>query len=203
MFINYFFHIMKVGRLVPSQRGKQQLEYQQHLYNNVRTNKDGSIYWECTRRRRRGDPDHCTVHLKTDNNLKIVTAQSGDYNHEHDAAGGDVRQVRALLLQTAKDRPEAPPTGLINELVGFRLALEMPSDNAIKRAIQRIRNKSIPRDPDTAIDIALKGQWRNTIAGDCFLFVDITIDGERVLGFLTGANFSDFIGIYKYTLIYY
>lgn len=82
-------------------------------------------------------------------------------------------------MQAAKERPEQPPTGLKNELIGFHLALEMPSDNALKRAIQRIRNKSIPRDPDLAIDIAIKRQWRTTIAGDCF-FVDITIDGERI-----------------------
>ena len=90
------------GQLVTSQKGTLQLEFKHFIYNKVRTNKDElrSIYWECRRRL----TDHCTVHIKTDQNGRILILPKTEHNHENEQQGAEVRQVRSRILQQAELR---------------------------------------------------------------------------------------------------
>ena len=186
------------GQLVTSQKGTLQLEYKYFIYNKVRTNKDKlqSIYWEC---RRRVTEDHCTVHIKTDQNGRILMFPKSEHTHENEHQGAEIRQVRSRILQQAELRPETAPSILINENVGLRLAIEFPSEVATKRAIERRRRRLIPNNPTTALDVRINEDWANTLDGDIFLLIDEVVileeEGkqkqERVLAFSTSANLED------------
>lgn len=176
--VNFQYNNMaEYGKFIPTQKRGIQLEYQHFIYNKLRTNKDNSIYWECRRRRLE---EQCTVHIKSDQNGRILTAPDREHHHENEEQGNEVRNVRANILQQAEQRPEAAPAILINENVGLRLAIEFPSERAMKRAIERRRSRLMPTNPATALDVKIENEWANTLDGEAFLLVDrIVIEKDR------------------------
>ena len=112
IFINYFYNgaIWTIRDFAERNTSAWQKHF---IYNKVRTNKDKlrSIYWECRHRL----TDNCTVHIKTDQNGRILILPKTEHNHENDQQGAEE-------APDLKQRPEAAPSILINEHVWLRLA---------------------------------------------------------------------------------
>ena len=66
--------------------------------------------------------------------------------------------------------------------------VELESEGALTRAIQRKRRTLFPRDPATANDLLLQGEWVRTFGDDPWLLSDLRVNEDRVLIFTTEAN---------------
>lgn len=139
------------GKFVPSQLGKSLFECQNYLYNKVRTNRDKTIYWQC---KRRYGPERCNVHVKCNEQGEVLGELPDGHHHETEALAVEI-QVRSRVLQEAVLRHKASPAALINENVGLRLAIEFPTESAMKKAIERRKSKLIPQNPKSVIEIII------------------------------------------------
>ncbi len=64
----------------------------------------------------------------------------------------------------------------------------MPTEGAVKRAIQRERRKKFPGEPASALDAKVEGEWSQTLGHDEWLIGDVRLNEDRVLIFTTGEN---------------
>jgi hypothetical protein len=126
--------------------------------------------------------------VKTDEEGNIVKAPNVD--HTHAASTGRVQALttRHNLLAESLRRPEAAPSALLNEFVTPEVVMNLSSEPALKQAVQRRRRIVRPKDPDTASDIQICGEWTQTIDGKAWYLGDVKVGEDSGYIFATEDN---------------
>ena len=162
-----------------SQKGKSVAVTEGFVYHRQKEQKDGSIWWNCQRKK-----SGCSARIKTKDD-KLLSSPNKDHNHEAEPEFLAQSKRRIQLLTAAQQRPEVNPSALINQ---YSDAADMGTEGALKRAIQRERRKKFPAEPKTAMELQLEGEWRETINGEDWVNGDLQINQERVLIFASDHN---------------
>ena len=165
-----------------SQKGKRLLTVNGFVYQlNKSRNK---LYWLCERRR----DIRCSACVITDASGIILKGATSV--HVHTASGGRVEalNIRHDLLGDSIRRPEAAPSSLLNEHVTPATVLNLPSEVALKQAINRKRRAIRPKDPETAANLEICGTWTETLDGANWYIGETGVGGDCCYIFSTEDN---------------
>lgn len=172
-----------------SQMGRRLLSIENFVFqlNKKYTPKNGGntvLYWHCERRRDIG----CIVSVTTDTDGVIIRGSTSAHTHAPSNNRVSALAVRHDLLAECTRRPEAAPASLLNEFVTPSIALALPSEAALKQAIQRRRRGVRPKDPDTAADVLISGEWAQTLEGKEWFLGEVSVISDKGYVFATEDN---------------
>lgn len=131
------------------------------------------------------------MYVTTDEQRNVVKPPTSLHIHDEPGpARAAMQNVRQNLLEECQRRPEACPAALLNEFVSPDVALQLPSERSLKRAIQRKRKQTMPVDPITAYNIVVADPWRMTLDGQTWYLGDVRLNEDRGYIFTTESNLS-------------
>lgn len=64
----------------------------------------------------------------------------------------------------------------------------LPSRDALRQSINRVRSSSLPTEPETLDDLVIPNELTKTLGGSDFLIRDFVMDRDRILFFTTITN---------------
>lgn len=149
-------HGIKSPYNFPSIRGGIKLAFQGYCYVKEKTLKNGNITYKCDFPNRQ-----CKGRITTDMRNKVINEQPHNM-HAPDQAQVELKISQARFKKIAAEQPAVPLSALLNAEIaripqGVRP--DMPSDTAMKRSGQRIRQQDFPPEPRTPQDVVLEGDW--------------------------------------------
>src|SRR5271165_1248869 len=109
---------------VYSQRNKPLLLYKGYLFNKNKTitsQATTKIVWQCERRR----DTHCSIYVTMDINGRVIKHPTSEHIHALDVGRVSALNTRRVLLTATKERLDASPAVLLNELITPDVALAL------------------------------------------------------------------------------
>lgn len=153
------------AEFIRSKKGAWVLVDEGHLYHRTRAN-GASTNWVCSRK-----PDCGTRAITTGlppDNARIKKA--GRHEHAPDQDAVAARRVVNAMKDEATAHPEEPPARIIRNALadlGDEVLSQVPERPALKRTINRKRQKNLPRNPQCLQDIAeLPDEFKRTLTGE-------------------------------------
>ena len=177
---------LETVEIIPSQRGNDKIKVYGYLLVKERVLKN-TYYWCCEKRK----SDKCkgraiTIFYDGSHYLQ----KHSKHIHAPQASSGNVAKAIACIKQQALETRDQPmqiiQSNIIN--VSEETASNLPSQNALRMKIKRIRRTEIPPQPKTLDEINVPVALCYTLSGSLFLIKDAKINQERILLFTTTTN---------------
>ena len=170
-----------------SEKGKPKACYERFVYNKKETSKsDPTVdFYVCERKRK----DHCSgrLHLRGNTVLK-----SSEHNHAPDACRQNVLKVVDSIKRQASTTEETTMMIIASQCTGVSevTAASLPTERALKRQIQRTRNRNgrVPPLPASLEDLNIPDDYKTFDDGELFLLHDSGPGSQRILIFSTHEN---------------
>src|SRR2546430_10504876 len=177
---------LETVEIIPSQRGNDKIKVYGYLLVKERVLKN-TYYWCCEKRK----SDKCkgraiTIFYDGSHYLQ----KHSKHIHAPQASSGNVAKAIACIKQQALETRDQPmqiiQSNIIN--VSEETASNLPSQNALRMKIKRIRRTEIPPQPKTLDEINVPVALCYTLSGSLFLIKDAKINQERILLFTTTTD---------------
>jgi len=110
------------------------------------------------------------------------------HNHEASAEIFHAQIVRHKILDKAERHPEATPAALLNENITADVALCLPGELALKKAVQRRRRVNRPKEPSSAADVNISGAWTETLDKKEWYVGVASVGDDKAYIFATEVN---------------
>lgn len=168
-----------------SQRGQNKMYCDGYIYTKNKSGKDNIVYWRCEDR-------SCSGKAKTDGD--DIISSSDHPNHTRVDFHAEVQITQALIKVRAAQSYEPSSTVVSAETANISDAAKalLPSEKALKQAVQRERRRVLPPLPVDLASINLQDEWTETLSGDGFLLAGTgPQDPNRILVFSTHENLID------------
>ncbi|KAL0849657.1 hypothetical protein ABMA28_013911 [Loxostege sticticalis] len=186
---------MSQCEILKSKRGKDILISEGFSYH-LNKRRDNKYYWRCTRK----SSTRCNVSvtsLLTTNNLHVVLSQNHDHTHLPDPEKRHELQLKANLKEKAHLSLDSPAQIIqrCKQSVPSTSSPQMPKKEAMRKMIQRERNKNLPSIPQDLISVVIPEEFTKLDSDEPFLigsFVDnsvIIFSTKENLKLLSKANF--------------
>ncbi|KAF0728070.1 FLYWCH-type domain-containing protein, partial [Aphis craccivora] len=158
---------MEICELIPSQKGKDKLNVHGYLFlqNQSRKNK---FYWRCDQR--------ISISCKE-------TAQTVFVDGQHYLHVSTLKQKAG----TSRDKP-AQIIQSIYASVDINNAQSMPSKDAMRQQIKRVRRQNVMSEPTSLDSVIIPEDLRHILNGELFLINESEIGNDKILLFTTLAN---------------
>lgn len=145
-----------------------------HKYNSTKTIK----FWRCDKR----DSHSCKVRIHTSSTTHEVIKEMNVHSHGTDAAEIEVEKIRTSIKRQAETTQEQPAVILNDVYQNLSLAVKgkMPSQQALKKVIQRKRTKieHNPAQPENLADLVIPLNY-SKYENECFLLYDSKQDDTK------------------------
>lgn len=177
--------------IISSNRGGHQLCIDGFIYNKNKYAKE-KTYWECIlRKRNKNSSSYCSAKaITTEPNGKLTIIKFTDHCHAPNTEEPHVKKARSEIKIAAK-QTELKPCQIMQEQqasdgpAAICLAPSMPSKNASRKIIGRVRQAGKLKEPTSIDDIDIPHELRSTLSGQKFLQADMDVGDEKVLLFTT------------------
>lgn len=176
---------MSEAKIIDGQRGSKNLVIKDAIYRRSRINKNSTISWRCMRSK-------CSSMVLTTSEGCIIKHND---NHSHETKEGKGAATLITERMRKRAREELTPIPKIYEEERQQLlhtttaaASHLKLYHEVKSQLYRSRRKLVPSNPNSAAELMLEGEWRNTNEGDEFVLVDEVIDNRRIIVFGTKSN---------------
>ena len=181
-----------IGKLVLSNKGGYNLEWQGHRFFKNRDNKDRTLtYWRCIHRNRcNGAVTTEYFDRSTMSDIIAVVKVGARHTHEAEPEERRAEEVVRGIKRKATELPNEPPLKILHtELMNVNNAetlTRLPERQTLYRAINRCQNRQRPNIPLTVNELHIVEPYSKTLDGDLFLQFDSgTDDADRILMFYT------------------
>jgi len=176
----------EICEIVPSQKGNDKLNVRGYLMVKDR-NRNNVYYWCCERRRTEGCKGRATTTLYND--LQYLRNFS-EHDHAPQAVNTNIAKAVAEIKKRACETREKPTQIIQANMASISEETRpcMPSRNALRRKIARVRRTKTPPQPQSIEEINIPASLRVNLNGDPFLIKDHTIEQERILLFTSKEN---------------
>ncbi|XP_067681589.1 uncharacterized protein [Haliotis asinina] len=169
---------LKKVEYITSQRGSIQVFFDNYLFNRNKTTTTTTAHWRCVVKTCIGK---CTT--------------VGDYvrnSTEHNHLPPDSTRLKFVssMRKRAREEPTtAMPALYQDELLKYHQedASHLPSYSTLDSALYRHRSHTIPRLPQTLVDVNLDGVWTQTLDSERFLLFSDG-DDDKIVVFATDAH---------------
>lgn len=172
--------------VIPSQKGCNKLNVQGYLMVKEKCLND-RYYWCCESRKLINCKGRAiTIFSNGQHILEKFVA----HNHSSNASSADVSKIIGVVKAQAKNTKDAP-CQIIQSCTTTAhpdIVPSLPSKNALRQKIKRIRQAHQLPEPKTIVDIEVPLELQNTLTGELFLVKDSTLEEERLLIFTTKTN---------------
>ena len=154
-----------------SSRGKEKLISNGFVYRHERSKRDNH-YWVCERKqcKGRGILRGCNEYNSRDGQFEMSCA------HNHAAEEGRETVLRATTAMTEEGTTStAVPAAIVQshrEKLSRQVAPHLPSEEALRQRIRRLRRIKFPAEPQTRGQINIPQDLKNTLGDDAFLLFD-------------------------------
>jgi hypothetical protein len=175
-----------ICEIVISNRGHDKINVHGYIMLKDK-NRNDLYYWYCEKH----NTLQCNGHAVT----KLVEGEHrlhkvSEHSHAPEASRVEVINTVNALKERAKETNEPPvqviqtvSTSITNEIYPY-----LPSRNALRQTINRMRSSELPVEPDSLDDLIIPEDLTKTLDGTDFLIKDSVIDQDRVLLFTTITN---------------
>jgi hypothetical protein len=176
----------EVCDIVPSQKENNKINVRGYLMVQERIRKD-TYYWCCERRKL----DNCKGRATTTfhNGLHYLK-KFVEHDHSPQPSNAKVAETIGQIKQKARATRDKP-IQIIQDIT-VNMSQEhhpyMPSSNALRSRIKRVKRAEMPAQPQTIEEINVPDSLCLTLNGDTFLIRDCVIGNDRILLFATQAN---------------
>lgn len=177
--------------LVRSVRGAQQLCIDGFIYSKNKATLD-KTYWECVLRKRQKNAESCHAKaITTVSTCGALTLQShSDHNNATRAEKSHVLTARAHIKDAAMFTKNKPCQILQTQQatagnLAVAISPHMPTKNALRKVISRVRHIGKPKEPQTLDEINIPEELKNTISAKKFMQREIDIGDIKLLIFTT------------------
>lgn len=160
----------------------------------IKTKKSGEkIYWECELRRK-NTMQICRAKATTSKIEGVLALLSfGPHSHAPNPATQHIKKAVTSIKNTARNTKNKPCQIIQAQRsdagdLAMVVAPLMPSKNASRKIISRVRRVNKPKEPLCIEEINIPERLRLTISGHRFLQKDINIGDEKVYVFTTDAD---------------
>jgi hypothetical protein len=175
-----------ICKIVYSTRGQEKIVAGGYLFYQEKNN-NVTYYWCCEYRALRGCKGRAVTTLEGNNH--ILKKISG-HNHSPDASRVDVTQALNEIKEKASESREKPSQIIQDAIVNMpeESFSYMPSNEALRKQISRVRQKNMPSQPQSLDDIDVPTWLHTTIRGERFLAKEIDFNNEKIMIFCTISN---------------
>jgi hypothetical protein len=176
----------EICEIVPSQKGHDKINVRGYLMVKER-NRDDKFYWCCEKRKLEGCKGRATTIL---NNGFHYLKKFCNHNHSPQASSADVAKAIAEIKKQAGETREKPTLIIQNNMINISEEVHpyMPSHNALRKKIIRVRKIEIPPEPQSIAEVNIPDSLCMTLNGEFFLVRDYINEQERILMFTTKNN---------------
>lgn len=173
---------------VKNTKGKDQLIYRGFIYNKERELKD-KTYWKCI--------EYYTTRCKgrVHTAMSQVVRDHTHFQHNHEVRGGQIGAARVMskIREATIKSNDKPQQILAVASLGISESAQaaLPSDRAIAKTTQRIRNtiNKAPTTPSSLAELIIQQPYSETVNGEKFLQFDSGVDdANRFFIFSTARN---------------
>lgn len=141
-------------------------------FEKLSKSNDQKKFWKCTQAYSK--PEGCPVRVHSIGNM-LVWQSPHEHNHEPSPAEIEAKQLCNEVKRRAQENVELLPGQIKNNViqgVGPAILAKMPSDNAIRRMVERARNPEENfGDPDSFETLVIPNEYK-LFEGQNFLLVD-------------------------------
>ncbi|XP_068211799.1 uncharacterized protein [Palaemon carinicauda] len=176
----------EICEIVPSQKGFDKLNA--HGYLMVKEKSLNNRYYWCCESRKLLNCKGRAITIFS--NGQHILKKTVDHNHSPNASAANVSKIIGEVKNQAKNTKDAPcqiiqscTTTANPEIVPC-----LPSKNALRQKIKRIRQAHHLPESKTIIDVEVPLVLQKTLNAELFLVKDSTLAGERLLMFTTKAS---------------
>ena len=166
----------EICNIVPSQKENNKINVRGYLMVQERTRKD-TYYWCCERRKL----DNCkgcattTIHNGFHYLKKFV-----EHNHSSQPSNAKVAKTISQIKQRACATRDKPVQIIQDITVNMSQEYHpyIPSSNALRSRIKRVKRAEMPAQPQTIEEINVSNSLRLTLNGNTFLIRDCIIGND-------------------------
>ena len=175
-----------VCEIVYSTRGQAKINVNGYIMVKNK-NRNDLYYWSCEK--------HNTLYCKARATTVFMEGQhrlrqASNHNHGAEASRATVLRTVDSLKRRARETDKTP-VQIIQTVVTNNPSEShpyLPSNEALRQTIKRIRRFNLPVEPTTLEDLTVPENLRVTINGSEFLVRDSTVGVDRLLLFTTIPN---------------
>jgi hypothetical protein len=177
-----------ICEVVTSLRGGIKINVNGYLMVKEKS-RNNKYYWSCEQRNALQCKGRATTILDEEQHYLQNTS---DHNHAPDASRFNVIKTINTVKEKARetdDRPSQIVQNTISSTISSQEAYtSLPSNEALRKSIKRIRRADLPSEPESIEDITIPEDMKVTLDGSNFLVKDSTVGEDRILLFTTVAN---------------
>jgi hypothetical protein len=177
-----------ICEIVPSLRGGIKINVNGYLMVKDK-NRDNKFYWCCEKRSALKCNGRATTILDREQHYLQDTS---DHNHAPEASRfGTIKTINTIKgkAREADDLPSQIIQSTISNTANSQeVYTSLPSNEALRKSIRRIRNTDFLSEPESVEDITIPENMKVTLDGVNFLVKDSTIGENRILLFTTVTN---------------
>lgn len=176
----------EVCRLVKSIRGKPKIIVRGYLLVKDK-NRDEKYYWCCEYRHMYQCKGRATTILSGQEHELI---KFSEHNHAPEASRANVVQTLNTIKEAASSTNDRPVQIIQNAVsnISQNSYSSLPNRQALRKQINRVRDKNMPSQPRSLQDINIPSNLRLTINGNQFLAKELEIGNEKMIIFCTPSN---------------
>ncbi|POG75212.1 hypothetical protein GLOIN_2v1770416, partial [Rhizophagus irregularis DAOM 181602=DAOM 197198] len=176
----------EVCDIVPSNKGNNKINVRGYLMVKER-NREAIFYWCCAKRKSEGCKGRAVTTLC--NNLHYLRSCT-DHNHAPQASDAGVAKLTAQIKRQASETRDKPAKIIQDNIISIPEEIHpyIPSPNALRRTISRVRKSEMPPQPQNITEINIPESLCHTLHGNIFLVKDYMVGQERILLFTTREN---------------
>ncbi|GBC43031.1 uncharacterized protein LOC112591534 [Rhizophagus irregularis DAOM 181602=DAOM 197198] len=176
----------EVCDIVPSNKGNNKINVRGYLMVKER-NRETIFYWCCAKRKSEGCKGRAVTTLC--NNLHYLRSCT-DHNHAPQASDAGVAKLTAQIKRQASETRDKPAKIIQDNIISIPEEIHpyIPSPNALRRTISRVRKSEMPPQPQNITEINIPESLCHTLHGNIFLVKDYMVGQERILLFTTREN---------------
>jgi hypothetical protein len=179
-------NVNEICEIVISQKGNDKINVCGYLLVKEQARND-AYYWSCEKKRTLSCKGRAITRFSS--GLHYLQKHT-EHNHSPQATDGNVANTVARIKQQARETIELPIQIIQRNIANISedTAPYMPTQNALRAKIKRVRNAEMAAQPQTIEDINIPESLQSSLNGDQFLIKDSTVREERILLFTTKAN---------------
>ena len=150
-------------------------------------NRNNIYYWSCEKRTTLKCHGRAITKLIEDQHYLQKTSE-----HNHAAEASRVNVIKTInILKEHAQQTNDQPVQIIQTIAAHssqEIYPYLPSHNALRQSIKRIRRVDFPTEPQSLEDLVIPENMQKTLDGSDFLIKDSTIGHNRTLLFTTFDN---------------
>ena len=179
----------KLVSFTTSKRGSPQLVYNNHVHTLNKKKPNGNKYWICAKGR--SADFSCSGSVTTDSEDRVLS--SSPHVHGSNIPSLKAKEQRLDAIRKAVENPLMRPRRILGDVIEntrqLDVSLERSSDDAIKKAMRRARNKSsnyppIPKMFSDLMSGPLPEKFSATATGEPFLLCKDFVNENTEKGFI-------------------